>query len=118
MSLAARPKDIPEDWWCGVHRRHLSYHEWKTSACWWCQPEMIPKVNLAELPKNKEGKLASGWDNRIKEWDSVRNMTPEQRAPKPLPWWETPGARSPTDRRAVTETVDKYARITRACSRN
>jgi hypothetical protein len=65
-------------WRCDVHRRGLTFPEWKSGGCWWCHPNLIPRLQPVE-GKN---------DRRFKLYEQLRNMTHEERQaliPSPLP---------------------------------
>ena len=68
--------EIPSDWYCSVHRRQLTYFEWKNGGCFWCDPSRIPAV-----PRDKKGKpISKWWKKRDKTWTRIASMTAEERA--------------------------------------
>jgi hypothetical protein len=68
--------EIPADWWCPVHQRHLTYFEWKRGGCSWCDPSRLPTIS-----RDAKGKpVSDSWKHRDKVAQRVRLLTPEQRA--------------------------------------
>lgn len=72
---------ITEAFWCEVHRRGLTWWEWKSGGCFWCDPGLIP---MDEAEKHD----TPGWAQRKKVWQSILDLTPDERLalrPSPLP---------------------------------
>lgn len=92
--------------WCAVHGRDLTWHEVEAGGCFWCEPARIPMARYAD----REG---AAWEHRRKVWQSILDLTPEQRAkliPSPAPG---PGVTTPSQAwleryvaAQVNETVD------------
>jgi hypothetical protein len=68
--------ELDSQFWCDVHQRGLTYHEWKNGGCFWCDPSRIPNM---QVPIGKDGKPVPSWDARMKVWSAIRDMTAEQR---------------------------------------
>ena len=69
--------EIPDDWWCPLHHRHLSFGENRRGGCAWCDPRYLPPT----VRHDAKGKpLTETEKRREKTCDRVRMLTPEQRA--------------------------------------
>jgi hypothetical protein len=82
-------KGVDDKFWCKVHHRHLTWHEYKAGACFWCEPDKIPWDDTAE----RNGK---GWEERRKIWRGLRDMPEAERQaliPPPAPG---PGVTTPS----------------------
>jgi hypothetical protein len=67
--------------WCAVHQRDLTWHEQQQGGCFWCDASLIPMAQNRERP-------GAGWEQRRKIWQSIIDLTPEQRQaliPNPAP---------------------------------